>query len=774
MTVLRNRTQVRRREFCCALMLAFFASASAVTPTDTYFAAPPGSPAGFDGYQWPLHSGWMNFVEAWDYTPGSARIAISDGGTSIDSNLHSEFYLPYFGSWDFSSRTEQVCPLTQFFGNGCGIQPFGAPPVPWPVFIENVAVPRHYFFGQYGDIDLSRQQGTVVSGEVYIPATQSWQTGPTLDFHDVAVVSDRITGQVVHGTHVYSIIKAEHNNPPVSGVGGIAGACPGCQVLGARVNTQSPDGGLSWNAGVFTPIASLRWMINGGAQIVSASFGFDNTGLAACNPTTFVPGESDFCELLRLAKSRDVVFVAAAGNDMANVDFPAHDPMAIAVGGVDIQKRLWDDRLFGFQYSEGDLSNGCPAQYNNSVSTTFECGSNTGPSLDFVTPSRRILGLVPPGKSFGGISPICGDDNFGGLNDGVGRCTGTSMSAPLLAAAAGLVRSINPLLQRDAVYETLKRSADGNQVFSNRGWGMPNAGSAVKLTLGRSGNSQVQNRLTPMFVMKTTGDRLYTVAPQLAVAAYQGHFAARPYAARNPSEFFNGVGLEHGATYRNPQTEANPVRLGSSNYIYPGLESGYFARASFYVFSGSIPMFGVKMKRMDRLLSVATCDVRENTFDFTRRCPALNGSESLELRTFHNDGIEGYLLSTCPTQFGDCTNFADPSVPQAVYLRYSATDKSFALLLGSQLTEPQFSTYLPLGPRQPAATAPLGYAFKNIDTDSDGLIDGMERVLGSNRLIADTDCDGASDGVEYPTLTLQGVGQDPMSGPCAVTGLVDE
>ncbi len=752
-----------RRSLSAAVLLALAGIAAAVTPTDTYFSAPPGSGSTFDGYQWALHPGQMNFTEAWDYTTGTARVAVNDGGTV--PSVGTEYYLPHFGSWDFSSRKETVCPLTEFWGNGCR-RLVGAVPEPNYVHFlqDQVSVPYFYGFGLIGGIDLSTQSASAATGSIYNYLTQSWESGPTLTFGDQVFLSDRITGEAIHATHVYSTIKAKHSN---TGAGGIAGACSDCQVLASRVNGmisgELPSPAL---AHLFDKEDALHWMIDGGAQIVSASFGGPSAA-TPCNPTTSVGSESKWCSVLRKAKSRDVLFFAAAGNNLTGVGFPGRDPMAIAVGGTDLQKRLWDERLFGQE--DGDVVNGCPTSYNSSSSTFYECGSNSGPELDFVAPARHILALVPPGKSYNGSPSICGDNNFGIGTDGVGFCTGTSMSTPLAASAGALIRSVNPLLQRDAVYETLKQTADGNQVFGSRGWGMPNVGNAVKRALGTSGRQQMQNRLTPMFAMKITGDRLYTVVPQLAVSAYNGSFAARPYIALNSSEFGTGIGLgsDTGPSYRNPTTEASPVRPTTSNYVYPGLEQyGYFARASFYVFSGKRSMFGVAMRPMERLLSVSSCDSRENTFGFTRRCPSLNGTESLDTRTFHSDGIEGYLLATCPAQFGSCNNLADPSTPQAVYLRYSASHKSFALLLDSQLSEPQFSTYLPL--TNPASSAPLGYAFKNIDTDGDGVIDGAERVLGTNRLIADTDCDGQNDGVEYPTLLMQTTTQDPLVGPCGI------
>jgi serine protease len=50
----------------------------------------------------------------------------------------------------------------------------------------------------------------------------------------------------------------------------------------------------------------------------------------------------------------------------------------------------------------------------------------------------------------------------------------------------------------------------------------------------------------------------------------------------------------------------------------------------------------------------------------------------------------------------------------------------------------------------------MGYAYPNIDSDSDGLVDGMELVIGSNP----SSPGGAQDAITYP---LAGV---PTGDPC--------
>ena len=57
----------------------------------------------------------------------------------------------------------------------------------------------------------------------------------------------------------------------------------------------------------------------------------------------------------------------------------------------------------------------------------------------------------------------------------------------------------------------------------------------------------------------------------------------------------------------------------------------------------------------------------------------------------------------------------------------------------------------------------IGYAYPNVDTDSDGLIDGFERVIRTRLDLADSDGDGKSDASEFPLGALQI--SDPCHGP---------
>ncbi|HET6604495.1 MAG TPA: hypothetical protein VFG21_09835, partial [Xanthomonadaceae bacterium] len=53
----------------------------------------------------------------------------------------------------------------------------------------------------------------------------------------------------------------------------------------------------------------------------------------------------------------------------------------------------------------------------------------------------------------------------------------------------------------------------------------------------------------------------------------------------------------------------------------------------------------------------------------------------------------------------------------------------------------------------------LGYAYPNIDSDGDTLVDGLEYVIGTNPNNTNSDCYQGNDAAEYPPY------EDPVSDP---------
>lgn len=75
-------------------------------------------------------------------------------------------------------------------------------------------------------------------------------------------------------------------------------------------------------------------------------------------------------------------------------------------------------------------------------------GSWFGPSLDLMAGAAEILATSCPSFDHA-VTFGCGDSLFMSPDDGLGLCTGTSMSAAFVTGLVGMIRSGNPHLSND-------------------------------------------------------------------------------------------------------------------------------------------------------------------------------------------------------------------------------------------------------------------------------------------------------------------------------------
>jgi Subtilase family/FG-GAP-like repeat len=158
------------------------------------------------------------------------------------------------------------------------------------------------------------------------------------------------------------------------------------------------------------------------------------------------------------------------------------------------------------------------------------------PQIALAAPARKIVSTVYSNFDWisGGANP-CGD-TAGPSGIGYGWCTGTSMAAPHVSAAAALVKSANPLLGNEAVRARLTSTATCLGSTSpcatvaeqeKQGYGVPNTEKAVKAALG---NAAALNRLTPLFSHYRNNKKthFYTSVPQMSMAALAGTIKPGP------------------------------------------------------------------------------------------------------------------------------------------------------------------------------------------------------------------------------------------------------
>jgi subtilisin family serine protease len=221
-----------------------------------------------------------------------------------------------------------------------------------------------------------------------------------------------------HGTHTAGTIAARADDS--YGVPGLA--------FDARV---MPLRFLAGNAGGYTSMAveAINYAVNNGAHVINASWGGYGESTAIRNAISY-------------ARSRGVLFVAAAGNEGNNNDqygfFPASYPLdnIISVAASDRRDRVAD-------------------------------WSNYGASqVDLAAPGVEIVSTVN--------------------NSDWAYMDGTSMAAPHVAAAAALLRSVRPNLSAAELRAALLQSVDPLQGGAARvaTGGRLDARAALDLVLG--------------------------------------------------------------------------------------------------------------------------------------------------------------------------------------------------------------------------------------------------------------------------------------------------
>jgi thermitase len=184
-----------------------------------------------------------------------------------------------------------------------------------------------------------------------------------------------------HGTHVAGIVAASHNSE------GVAGVCPGCTILAGKVLSDSGMGSTSALAN------GIDWGVSSGAKVI-------NMSLAVRASRTLETAVNN-------AWSRGVVLVAAAGNGGNESKFyPGAYLNVIAVGATD----------------------------NNDAKASF---STYGASwVDVAAPGVAVFSTFPN-------HPFALASQYN-RSQGYDIGSGTSMSAPIVAATAALVWSTDP------------------------------------------------------------------------------------------------------------------------------------------------------------------------------------------------------------------------------------------------------------------------------------------------------------------------------------------
>jgi serine protease len=541
-----------------------------------------------------------------------------------------------------------------------------------------------------------------------------------------------------HGTHVTGLVGANAYDGNA-----VAGVCRNCGVSLMRITYLVcflPNAIPAHSRNATATSSGIALQTDLGIQVISMSFGSPENQVDTpdCSSET----NDDFCLAVAYATSRGVVVAAASGNRKEQLYFPATQPSIVAVGGTGDSLEAWDEDPIG-----PDFLDTCPFPGTNS-----ECGTNwtviaNGPRQEVALPARKVLSTIYTGKNYNNEIE-CGDSYGTPLGDGIGTCTGTSMSTPIYAGIVGLVRSVNPLVGAGDPDEWVSAlgvrdvvAYSGVLPGKNQGWtqklgyGRPQADSAVAAMLGKSNGMQIKNRLTPLFALysATASDWAYVATPQSAVGLI--HYSAAAY---------------------QPQ---GPLVRGYSQF--PGAEADVAPRANALVFTTEYktsathpdltPLYWMSRKRDWPLgCSGAGCNVVN--------ADHLLATSALDVKTLRTDGfayrgLQGYVYKSCAPEPA-CI----PSGAQKLYRQCKSADDDCAVFLENEraaMESQGFTAAYPIG-----STTSLGYAYPNTHSDKDHLPDAVEQLLGTNPIVTDSDRDGICDHLEYPPAGV------PLSDPC--------
>lgn len=231
-------------------------------------------------------------------------------------------------------------------------------------------------------------------------------------------------GNPGHGTHCAGNVAARADNGK-----GVVGVAPNVKIMAIRFLSEKGQGTIA------DAVEAVKYGIDNGANVLSNSWGSEGD-----DPND--PATEMLKDAIRLAESKNILFVAAAGN--------GH------------QGRGYDN--------DNDSRPAYPASYDMDTIVSVAAIDETGNLGSFSNWGARGVDLAAPGVKV--FSTMVGNKYSDIVIDIPGMVTatwdGTSMAAPHVSGAAALYLSKHPNASFREVKEALIRSVKRTSVLSSK------------------------------------------------------------------------------------------------------------------------------------------------------------------------------------------------------------------------------------------------------------------------------------------------------------------
>ncbi len=253
------------------------------------------------------------------------------------------------------------------------------------------------------------------------------QNGLTDDYYGWDYVANKpLTDDYqYHGTHVSGIVAAHHTDSSAGAQNYVQGAAPEAKILPLAFLNKNGDGAMS------NSVRAIAYAIQRGARVINASWGG-----AFCSRS--------LRDMIATLDAKNVLFVAAAGNEAINIDrfktYPAslNFPALISVGATGENDIMADFSNYGAE------------------------------SVHIFAPGSQIISTIP--------------------NSMMAGLSGTSMAAPFVSGAAALLLSAEPTATNAQLRQALYATSFRQHTYMNASRGRMDLREALAELRRRMGN----------------------------------------------------------------------------------------------------------------------------------------------------------------------------------------------------------------------------------------------------------------------------------------------